>query len=114
MSFLQPDSPGHVSFKSCALPSHPSPCGRLSRPQSTMSDPTPPRPETLPFQLRSLFSGRDILLTENRWGLPGSLMLLFTHATVKLPRQTLQNLAYYGSFVLASNFPKLLPSVFMH
>jgi hypothetical protein len=51
-----PACPARVSFASCVLPSGPSPCGRLSRPQTTMPDKTPRRHAAVPrLPVRSLF-----------------------------------------------------------
>jgi hypothetical protein len=52
-----PACPARVSFASCVLPSGPSPCGRLSRPQTTMPDKTPRRHAAVPrLPVRSLFN----------------------------------------------------------
>ena len=84
-------------------------CERLSRPQSTMSGTTPRQPSVFLPCGQSTYQLMDKSVEVEPPGSPMFLIHLYTHATLYgEPRQALQNLAIYDSFVLASNSVKCL------
>ena len=113
---IRSNSSGNVSFTGyVSLPSLPhvpdmiGTCKRLSRSQSTMSGPTPWQPSAPSLTLRFTYQLMDKSVEVEPPGSPMFLIHLYTHATLYgEPRQALQNLAIYDSFVLASNSVKCL------
>ena len=84
-------------------------CERLSRSQSTMSGPTPWQPSVFLPSSQSTYQLMDKSVEVEPPESPMFLIHLYTHATLYgEPRQALQNLAIYDSFVLASNSVKCL------
>ena len=119
-----PTCPARVSFESCAFPLSPSPCGRLSRPRSTMRQSDSPwivgRPPLSVKRPYPLWTGTPLLCREPL-GSPKFLPLLCMHTTPcddhggpsgisPVRRQGKPCKGADDSFVLASSIIRLSPT----